>query len=60
MFLHISPSGDWWIAQELFAAKHLQDGYVRSIRLPEGFDDETIQKYSLNEVMKMYDSGKLP
>ncbi len=59
LFLHISPGGDFWVAPQLFAAKHLPDGYVRSIRLPDFYDDEAIQKLSLNDIMKMYDSGKL-
>jgi hypothetical protein len=34
LYLHIGPSGDCWTGPSLFAAKHLEPGYVRSILLP--------------------------
>lgn len=34
LFLHIAPCGDFWIGHEVFAAKHLQPDYVRSIAIP--------------------------
>mmetsp|Transcript_5487 Transcript_5487/g.11213 ORF Transcript_5487/g.11213 Transcript_5487/m.11213 type:complete len:200 (-) Transcript_5487:32-631(-) len=37
-FFHVSPSGDWWTGPSIFAAKHLQPDYVRSIPIPPGFD----------------------
>ena len=40
LFLHVSPSGDCWTGQEIFAAKHLQPDYVRSIPVPDGFDPD--------------------
>ena len=33
-FLHIGPSGDWWVGPALFAAKHLQPNYITSLPLP--------------------------
>lgn len=33
-YLHMGPSGDAWVGTEIFAAKHLQPNYVRSIALP--------------------------
>jgi hypothetical protein len=33
LFLHIGPSGDCWTGTTIFAAKHLQPGYVKSIPL---------------------------
>ena len=33
-FLHIGPSGDCWAGASIFAAKHLQPDYVKSIMLP--------------------------
>jgi hypothetical protein len=59
LFLHISPSGDFWIASEIFAAKHLPEGYVKSIRIPENFEEETLNALSLADIVKMYDTGKL-
>ena len=34
LFLHIAPCGDFWTGHEVFAAKHLQPDYVRSIAIP--------------------------
>ena len=33
IYLHIGPSGDSWIGDAIFAAKHNQPGYVKSIAL---------------------------
>ena len=33
IYLHIGPGGDCWIGEEIFAAKHNQTGYVKSIVL---------------------------
>eukprot|EP00535_Pseudo-nitzschia_heimii_P001795 CAMPEP_0197174410 /NCGR_PEP_ID=MMETSP1423-20130617/944_1 /TAXON_ID=476441 /ORGANISM="Pseudo-nitzschia heimii, Strain UNC1101" /LENGTH=105 /DNA_ID=CAMNT_0042623335 /DNA_START=226 /DNA_END=543 /DNA_ORIENTATION=+ len=38
IYLHIGPSGDSWIGDAIFAAKHNQPGYVKSIPLVN--DDE--------------------
>ncbi|KAL9181726.1 hypothetical protein ACHAXT_012069 [Thalassiosira profunda] len=38
MYMHVSPSGDWWTGSAIFAAKHLQPDYVKSVPLPDGFD----------------------
>mmetsp|Transcript_22187 Transcript_22187/g.47724 ORF Transcript_22187/g.47724 Transcript_22187/m.47724 type:complete len:167 (-) Transcript_22187:275-775(-) len=38
VYFHVSPSGDWWTGPSIFAAKHLQPDYVRSIPIPPGFD----------------------
>jgi hypothetical protein len=35
VFLHVGPSGDCWTGDSIFAAKHLQPDYVRSISLAE-------------------------
>jgi len=42
MYFHVSPSGDWWTGPSIFAAKHLQPDYVRSIPMPPGFDPNLI------------------
>ncbi|KAJ1450848.1 hypothetical protein M885DRAFT_531275 [Pelagophyceae sp. CCMP2097] len=58
LFLHISPSGDWWVAPGIYAAKHNPSGYVKSIPIPPGFqcalDDD------FHDLHNVYDSGKLP
>lgn len=33
IYLHVGPSGDSWIGDAIFAAKHNQPGYVKSIDL---------------------------
>jgi len=73
MYFHISPSGDWWTGPSIFAAKHLQPDYVKSIPIPTGFDpnkhfsedeDETESGLSWKEKQQLlhqiYDEGKLP
>jgi len=36
LYLHVGPSGDSWIGDAIFAAKHNQPGYVKSIPLTSG------------------------
>jgi hypothetical protein len=69
-YLHIGPSGDVWIGQEIFAAKHLQPGYVKSIMLPSAFNDQEdssfserlIEKIECNTglAQKIYDEEQIP
>jgi hypothetical protein len=69
-YLHIGPSGDVWIGQEMFAAKHLQPGYVKSIVLPSAFNDQEdssfserlIEKIECNSdlAQKIYDEEQIP
>lgn len=33
LYLHVGPSGDCWTGSSIFAAKHLQPDYVKSIPL---------------------------
>ena len=69
-----SKSGDWWTGPSIFAAKHLQPDYVKSIPIPSGFDPS--KHFSEDEVEsesggmsweekqqllhQIYDEGKLP
>ena len=59
--MHIAPCGNWWVGSEIYAAKHLPSGYVRSIRLPDDFDedDNVIDILSQFKIMAMYDTGSL-
>ena len=59
--LHISPCGDWWLGTEIYAAKHNPSGYVRSIKLPEGFDehDHSLDSLPESKFLAMYDTGFL-
>eukprot|EP00565_Helicotheca_tamesis_P009482 CAMPEP_0185725078 /NCGR_PEP_ID=MMETSP1171-20130828/1409_1 /TAXON_ID=374046 /ORGANISM="Helicotheca tamensis, Strain CCMP826" /LENGTH=117 /DNA_ID=CAMNT_0028393095 /DNA_START=269 /DNA_END=622 /DNA_ORIENTATION=- len=67
MYLHIAPCGDHWTGTSIFAAKHLQPDYVRSIALPPGFEEDDVDL--LEEILdcegtdvlqKIYDSKCLP
>ena len=59
--VHISPDGDWWLGTEIYAAKHNPSNYVRSIKLPENFDEDNHLLGSLPEssFTLMYDTGLL-
>jgi hypothetical protein len=64
-YLHLGPSGDAWTGDSLFAAKHLQPDYVRSIPLC-GFNntaEETLlEVLDENEdwTREIYDTQTLP
>jgi hypothetical protein len=36
LYLHVGPSGDFWTGHLIFAVKHLQPDYVKSVRLEPG------------------------
>ena len=59
--IHISPCGDWWLGAEIYAAKHLPSGYVRSIKLPDNFDEDNhlLDELPASAFLQMYDSGVL-
>lgn len=68
IYLHISPDGDYWISGEIFAAKHLQPEYVRSIPMcqkeKDDFERVTDSVHgsdcNMDVLMKqVYDTGKL-
>jgi len=68
MYLHVAPDGDWWTGHEIFAAKHLQPDYVRSICMPTGFDVEEWldltcgddDEKRIKSMQQIYDDKKLP
>ena len=67
-WLHVSPSGDSFIGDAMFAAKHLSSDYLRSIKLySSGINkdfEEDVEEWcsgaSLADLQKMYDTGELP
>mmetsp|Transcript_22087 Transcript_22087/g.50116 ORF Transcript_22087/g.50116 Transcript_22087/m.50116 type:complete len:121 (+) Transcript_22087:121-483(+) len=66
-YFHIAPSGDWWTGPSIFAAKHLQSDYVKSIKVPADFDPELVlgddradPSAGLKLLYKIYDDGELP
>jgi len=55
-FLHVAPCGDAWVSGELFAAKHLNNDYVRSFGpVEEGEID--VEEMSFEELNELYDRG---
>ena len=56
-FLHLAPSGDFWVGSAIYAAKHNPSDYVRSLPLPIG---QTIPEDCPHEALvKMYDSKEV-
>ena len=63
VYLHVGPSGDCWSGHSIFAAKHLQPDYVKSLKLKPGVCVDTLLEIlEENEgwTKKIYDDGKLP
>jgi len=64
LYLHVGPSGDFWTGQFLFAAKHLQPDYVKSIRLDETMDVEALLELLEEDGREwtrvIYDKGDFP
>lgn len=63
VFLHVGPSGDCWTGSSIFAAKHLQPDYVKSIPIPNNVCvDALMEKIQDDEklMQQVYDEGKLP
>lgn len=69
LYLHVGPSGDCWTGPSIFAAKHLQPDYVKSIALPTEFGQENEERVeALLEAIendedaqrKLYDEEKIP
>jgi hypothetical protein len=59
LYLHVGPSGDCWIGPSIFAAKHLQPDYVKSIELPKGAPIEDVEKILEDDptlARELYDS----
>ena len=56
-FLHLAPSGDFWIGSKIYAAKHNPSDYVRSLPLPIG---QTIPDDCPHDALvKMYDTKEV-
>ena len=63
MYLHIAPCGDFWTDTEIFAAKHLQPDYVKSIPISTSLSIDLEEVHGsadvdLDSVLKeVYDTG---
>ena len=42
LYLHVGPCGDFWTGRSIFAAKHLQPGYVKSVELDKSLDVDAL------------------
>ena len=66
VYLHVGPSGDCWTGSSLFAAKHLQPDYVKSLALPPHLTEEQRERLvdrlqdRPDVAQQMYDTGVLP
>ena len=59
-YVHVSASGDWWIADELFAAKHMQPGDVVSCEVPGDFTEDMGEGWTGEDMRKAFDTKILP
>jgi hypothetical protein len=71
-YIWLLGSGDWWTGPSIFAAKHLQPDFVKSIPIPEEFDpskyfsededDENHMSWEEKQQLlhQIYDEGKFP
>lgn len=63
LYLHVGPSGDCWTGSTIFAAKHLQPDYVKSILLPDNICVDSLVEHLEEDstlMQQAYDDGALP
>jgi hypothetical protein len=63
VYLHVGPAGDCWTGNNIFAAKHLQPDYVKSILLPTDLTTEVLlEQLEQNSLLgqQAYDTEQLP
>lgn len=63
IYLHVGPSGDCWTGKSIFAAKHLQPDYVKSIKLDRDIQVEVLLELLEEDTdlaMQIYDNEILP
>ena len=68
LYLHVGPSGDCWTGASIFAAKHLQPDYVKSVPLEQSFASEKELVDKLLELLEedtslaqqIYDTETIP
>lgn len=64
IYLHVGPSGDFWTGHSIFAAKHLQPDYVKSVKLDEKIDVDALldllEENGDEWAQAIYDEGKFP
>lgn len=63
LYLHVGPSGDCWTGASIFAAKHLQPDYVKSIALPQNLSADDLIETLENDprlTQQIYDTETIP
>ena len=68
LYLHVGPAGECWTGASIFAAKHLQPDYVKSVQLPDDFvENPSAIEHLLEELeedpataQQIYDSEQIP
>ena len=64
VYLHVGPSGDCWTGSSIFAAKHLQPDYVKSVPLDMSVEHQERLVDILEErtdlAHQIYDTGRIP
>jgi hypothetical protein len=65
LYLHLGPSGDCWTGHNVFAAKHLQPDYVKSVEITFSATASVDYLLELLEdhptwAQDIYDTGVLP
>jgi len=68
LYLHVGPAGECWTGASIFAAKHLQPDYVKSVQLPDDFvDNPSAIEHLLEDLeedpataQQIYDSEQIP
>jgi hypothetical protein len=63
LYLHVGPSGECWTGDEIFAAKHLQPDYVKSVPLPPSVDPACVVRLVEADAklgQRIYDEARLP
>jgi hypothetical protein len=64
LYLHLGPSGDCWTGHNIFAAKHIQPDYVKSVEITSSSANvdyllELLEDHS-TWGQEIYDTGILP
>ncbi|CAJ1938922.1 unnamed protein product [Cylindrotheca closterium] len=61
LYLHVGPSGDCWTGDSIFAAKHLQPDYVKSIPLPVNnnvTDEDGLQQQKIDCLLEVLEDDQ--
>lgn len=63
LYLHVGPAGECWTGHSIFAAKHLQPDYVRSLAIPANLNSSTLVSMLEEDAplaQQIYDQSRFP